>query len=254
MKEFSLKDKVAIITGASRGIGEAIATAYSGLGAKCVIASRKEDALNEAAQKIEAATGNRPLAIPAHVAKLDQLEHLVNATLETHGQIDILVNNAATNPVFGPALTCEEPAWDKIMSVNLKGPFFLAKLVAEQMKKRERGKIINMASVAGFRVMPGLGIYSMSKAGVIMMTKVLAFELGPFGIQVNAVAPGLVKTKFSQALWASEEILDEALKFQPLQRLLEPEDIVGAAVFLALPISDAITGEVITTDGGRSVV
>ncbi|HDH96553.1 MAG TPA: SDR family NAD(P)-dependent oxidoreductase, partial [Proteobacteria bacterium] len=176
MKEFSLEGRVAVITGASRGIGEAIAIAYSGLGAKCVIASRKEDALNEAAQRIEAATGNKPLVVPTHVAKLDQLEYLVNATLETFGQIDILVNNAATNPVFGPALMCDEAAWDKIMSVNLKGAFFLTKLVAEQMKKREYGKIINIASVAGFRVMPGLGIYSISKAGVIMMTKVLAFE------------------------------------------------------------------------------
>lgn len=254
MKEFSLKDKVAIITGASRGIGESIALAYSALGANCVLASRKEEALKEAATKIEAQTGKKPLIVPTHVANIEQLEYLVNATLENFGQIDILVNNAATNPVFGPALDCDEGAWDKIMSVNLKGPFFLTKLVSEQMKKRSYGKVINLASVAGYRVMPGLGIYSISKAGIIMMTKVLAFELGPFGIRVNAIAPGLVKTRFSQALWSSEEILKEAIKYQPLQRLLEPQDIVGAAVFLALPISDAITGQVITVDGGRNVI
>jgi len=254
MKEFSLKGKVAIITGASRGIGEAIAFAYSALGADCVLASRKEELLKETAAKIESQTGKKPLVIATHVAKSDQLAYLVNATLETFGQIDILVNNAATNPVFGPSLDCDEAAWGKIMDVNLKGPFFLTKLVSEEMKKRGYGKVVNLASVAGYRVMPGLGIYSISKAGVIMMTKVLAFELGSFGIRVNAIAPGLVKTKFSQALWSDDDILKEALKFQPLQRLLEPPDIVGAAIFLALPISDAITGQVFTVDGGRNLV
>jgi len=246
---FDLKDKVALVTGASRGIGRQIALGLAGRGADLVLAGRKIDPLKEVAAEIES-LGRQALPVSCHMGKTQDIAALVDAAKDKFGRVDILVNNAATNPVFGPSLLADEAVWDKIMAVNLKGPFFLCKAIAEDMKTRQGGKIINLSSVAGMQQAPGLGLYGISKAGVLMMTRVLAFELGTYGINVNCVAPGLVRTKFSQALWATEEILEEVLKTQPIKRIGEPEDIVGAVIYLASGASDFVTGTTIIVDGG----
>jgi NAD(P)-dependent dehydrogenase (short-subunit alcohol dehydrogenase family) len=186
------------------------------------------------------------------VGRIDEAAALPGKVKERFGRLDILINNAATNPVFGPVMHADPAAWDKIMDVNLKGPFFLAKAAMEIMREQGGGKIVNVASVGGIKSMPGLGVYCISKAGVIMMTKVCAAEWGAFGINVNAVAPTVFKTKLSQALWSSEEILGKVLDTQPIRRLAESRDIVGAILFLASDASSFITGQTIVLDGGTS--
>lgn len=252
LEKFRLDAKVVLITGASRGIGEAIATGFAEAGAKVIISSRKLEALDEVAHKIAKAGGDA-YPIAAHIGKLIDLENLAQRAKARWGGIDILVNNAATNPIYGPALDCDESAWEKIMSVNLKGAFFLSKLVAPSMEERGGGKIINMASVAGLSPMKGLGVYSISKAGLIMMTKVLAMELAPKNIRVNAIAPGVITTRFSEALWKDEKTSAEISKSIPMARFGAPDEIVGAALYLASDISSFTTGEVISVDGGASV-
>lgn len=252
LEKFRLDGKIALITGASRGIGEAIAIGFAEAGAKVILSSRKLEALDEVAHKI-AKAGGEAYPIPAHTGKLIDLENLVQRAKARWGGIDILVNNAATNPIYGPALDCDESAWEKIMSVNLKGAFFLSKFVAPIMEERGGGKIINMASVAGLSPMKGLGVYSISKAGLIMMTKVLAMELAPKNIRVNAIAPGVITTRFSEALWKDEKTAHEISKNVPMARFGAPEEIVGAALYLASDISSFTTGEIISVDGGASV-
>jgi NAD(P)-dependent dehydrogenase (short-subunit alcohol dehydrogenase family) len=196
---FDLTGKVALITGASKGIGEAIARIFAEYGAKVVISSRKQADLDELANDIKA-TGGECTGIAAHAGEINQLKLLVEKTVEIYGGIDILVNNAATNPVYGPSLDCSESAFDKIMQVNVKTPFELAKMIHPIMKARGGGSVINISSIAGHTPDPGLGIYSVSKASLNMLTKVLAKEWGEDSIRVNAICPGLIKTKFSQAL------------------------------------------------------
>lgn len=250
MIEFSLRDKVSIITGASRGIGRAIAVGFAEYGAKVVIASRKIENLQKVKEEIEN-KGAECLAIPAHAGKEEDLKNLVNKTIEKFGRIDILVNNAATNPVFGPIMDVEISAWDKIMEVNLRGYFLLSQLSAKIMMKQNKGCIINITSFAGIKPTPLLGVYSVSKAGVISLTKVLAQELAPYNIRVNAIAPGLVETKFSYALWGNEEILKIALQNIPMGRIAKSEEITGAAIFLASDVASYITGEVLVISGGQ---
>jgi dehydrogenase/reductase SDR family member 4 len=247
-----LTNRVAIVTGASRGIGAAIALRLAADGAKVVLASRKAEPLQEVADQIVAAGGEAKV-IATHMGKADQLKPLVDQTLEAYGKIDILVNNAATNPVFGPVMYCEEPALRKIFEVNMFGPFLLAKACLAPMQDAGYGKIINLTSTAAFRYAPMLGVYGMSKAALQMMTQTLAAEWGHFGIRVNAVAPGLVKTDFSAALWSSKDILDGALERQAIKSLAEPTDIVGAVSFLAGPDSDMITGQTLVVDAGGTV-
>lgn len=246
-----LKDQVAIITGGSRGIGLAIAEAYLREGAKVVIASRKQADLDEAAAHLKQQTGGDVLAIPTHTGQEDAVKALIQQTVDTFGKLDIVVNNAATNPHFGPMLTAEASHWDKIFEVNLKGYFFMIKYAAEQMKNG--GKIINMASIAG--IQPGfmMGVYSCSKAAVIMMTKSLAVELAPDHIRVNAIAPGFIKTKFSAALWTNDQLLEQLEQRTPQQRMADPDEIAGAAVFLASEESSFMTGETVVIDGGLTV-
>ena len=246
---FDLSGKVALVTGASRGIGKAIAVGLAKQGADVVLASRKADALEAVAEEVRA-TGRKALVVPTHMGKVEAVQALADAAVAEFGKVDILVNNAATNPVFGPTMFVGEDAFDKIVGVNLKGPFFLTQAIAAKMKETGGGKIVFISSTGGIRNAPGLGVYNMSKAAVIMMTKVLAFELGGEKINVNCIAPGLVKTKFSQALWSTEEILDKVLEMQPIKRIGDPEDIVGAVIFLASSASDFMTGETIVVDGG----
>jgi len=249
---FDLADKVAIITGGSRGIGRAIALAFAEAGAKVVVASRKSEGVEGVAAEI-VERGGTGLAVAAHVGAEDALTALVERTVETFGGVDILVNNAGTNPHFGPLVTASVAQWDKIIEVNLTGAFLLSQRVIPVMQERGGGKIINMASVAGVKPQSGMGIYSVSKAGLIMLTQVLAGELGASNIQVNAIAPGVIKTRFSSVLWQTPSISDAVLKNTPLGRLGEVEDVVGAALYLASPLSDFVTGAVLLIDGGSNV-
>jgi NAD(P)-dependent dehydrogenase (short-subunit alcohol dehydrogenase family) len=252
MDDFSLRGKVALIIGASRGIGEAIALRFSKAGAKVVVSSRKLESVQAVAEKIKAA-GGEALAVQAHVGRADDLAALVARTVETFGRVDVAVNNAATNPHFGPLLTADEGQVDKILDINLKGVWRGCKAVVPQMEQQGGGKIINIASLAGLKPAPGMGIYGISKAGVIMLTQVLAMDLGSCNIQVNAIAPGVVKTRFSQLLWETPEIAEPTLRHLPLGRFGEPEEVASLALYLAAPASNWVTGAVFVIDGGQSV-
>jgi len=245
-----LKDKVAVITGASRGIGQAIAEGYLREGARVVIASRKQEALDETAAELRQATGGEVLTVPTHTGDAAQCQALIARTLEAFGRVDVLVNNAATNPHFGPLLSADQGHWQKTFEVNVFGYFWLAKFAATAMQEIGGGKIINIASVVALQPGYMMGVYSCSKAAVLMMTKALAQELAPDNIQVNAIAPGFIKTKFSQALWSNPELLKRLEQSTPAGRMGEPEELVGAAVFLASSDSNFMTGEVMVVDGG----
>ncbi len=249
---FSLEGKIAIVTGGSRGIGRAIAEGFAEMGARVVLASRKAEDLEKVKSEIEAA-GGEAYVIPTHMGDMEGIRRLVEGTLEKYGTIDILVNNAATNPIFCGTAEVEEPAYDKIMDVNVKGVFFLTQQVGRVMCEKGSGSVINVSSEAAFCPTPFLGVYSMSKAAVNMLTKVFAQEWGPKGVRVNAIAPGLVKTHFSQALWGNEAILQAALNSIPLGRMAEPEEMVGLAIYLASDASRYMTGQVILIDGGREI-
>ncbi len=248
----NLTNKVALITGASRGIGQAIAEAYAAAGAKVVLASRKQEGVDAVAELIRA-QGGEALAVAAHTGDETAVQALISQATKAYGGIDILVNNAATNPHFGHILSAEDSHWDKILDVNVKGYFRVAKLCAESMKERGGGKIINMASVAGLEPQPMMGVYSVSKAAVLMLTQVLAAELAQFNIQVNAIAPGFVKTKFSAALWQNPMINEAVLKAIPQGRMAEPEELTGVALYLASDASSFTTGATFTIDGGQMV-
>lgn len=246
---FDLSSRVAIVTGASRGIGKAIAKTFALAGAKVVLSSRKQDALDDAAQEICAA-GGEAAGIAAHNGDKQALKALVEATAERYGRLDILVNNAATNPHFGTILEADDSFWRKTIDVNLMGNVWLSQAAVKQMRARGGGKIINVASIVGLNPGRYQGIYSVTKAGVISLTKTLATELGPDNIQVNAIAPGLVKTKFAQALWGNEDLLAQVLDRTPAGRIGQPDDIAGIALFLASSASDYTTGAVFVLDGG----
>lgn len=248
-----LENKVAIVTGASRGIGEAIARTYAKAGAKVVLASRKLDGLVEVQKKIEA-EGGEALAIACHTGMRDQIDALVAQTIERFGKVDVLVNNAATNPFFGPMMAIDEAAWDKTFEVNVKGYFHTTKAVVEHLQKRNApGAIVNVASVAGQMAMPLQGVYAMTKAAVISMTKTLAMELGSANIRVNAIAPGLVDTKFAAALTTNDEIRNMVLSRMALKQIAKPQDIAGIALLLASDQGSYFTGECVVCDGGWTI-
>jgi NAD(P)-dependent dehydrogenase (short-subunit alcohol dehydrogenase family) len=249
---FGLDGKVAVLTGASKGIGRAFAEAFAEEGAKVAISSRKGAVVEEVASEIKKA-GGEALAFQAHVGYQDQLEDMVKQVVEKWGRVDIAVNNAATNVHFGPLLTADEGQIEKIFDVNLKGYLRFCRTVFPHMKEQGSGKIINVSSVAGLRPNLNMGVYSITKAGVLMLTETLAKELGQYNIQVNAIAPGIIKTKFSQALWESESLMEEYESKTPLKRIGMPEDVVGAALYLASSASDWVTGTVMVVDGGAGV-
>lgn len=250
--DFSLQGKAAIVTGASKGIGKAIAVAFAKAGARVTVSSRSLEAVEQVAQEIRD-SGGEALAVAAHMGQAAQVEALAARSLEHWGRIDIAVNNAATNPHFGPLLTADEGQFEKILDVNLKGYFRLCRCVVPAMKEAGGGKIINLTSVAGLRPDPFMGAYSISKAGVIMLTKVLARELGEDNIQVNAIAPGVVKTKFSRVLWENEDLVTHLEQATPLRRIGVPEDVIGAAIYLASSASNWVTGTVLVVDGGYTL-
>jgi NAD(P)-dependent dehydrogenase (short-subunit alcohol dehydrogenase family) len=252
MDEFSLKGKVAVITGASRGIGRAIAELYAQAGAKMVVSSRKLPNVQEVADGIQAA-GGQALALQAHIGRTEDMQGMVTKTVEHFGRLDILVNNAAINPHFGPLLAADEGQWDKIMDTNVKGVFRACQAAAPMMQAQRSGKIINIISVSGLQPMPGLGLYGITKAAVLMLTKVLAMELGWANIQVNAIAPGVIKTRFSQVLWDSPQISEHILGRLPLGRFGEANEVAQMALFLAAPASDYVSGSVFLVDGGMSI-
>jgi NAD(P)-dependent dehydrogenase (short-subunit alcohol dehydrogenase family) len=250
--DFNLNGKVALITGASRGIGQAIAEAFAAAGASVVLSSRKQEALDVVAEKIEQQGGNA-LPIAAHTGDIAAIRAVVDRATAEYGGIDIAVNNAATNPHFGPILTSEESHWEKILDVNVQGYFRVVKACSESMRQRGGGKVINVASVAGLEPGPMMGIYSVSKAAVIMLTKVLATELAQDNIQVNAIAPGFIKTKFSSVLWQTPQLHEAIIKAIPQGRFAEPEELTGTALYLASSASSYTTGATFVVDGGQLV-
>jgi NAD(P)-dependent dehydrogenase (short-subunit alcohol dehydrogenase family) len=247
----SLEGKVAIVTGASRGIGEAIARAFVESGARVVLAARKPDALHQVATSL----GERAMAVPTHTGKESDCAALVAKAVERFGKVDVLVNNAATNPYFGPLLGIDMGAWDKTFEVNLKGYFFMAREVARHLQSRaeKAGSIIHMASITGLEAAPLQGVYGMTKAAVVSMTKTMAYELASSNIRVNAIAPGLVDTRFASAIVSNDEIVAEVVKKTPLGRYATPDEIAGAAVYLASDASSFTTGHTMVVDGGLTI-
>lgn len=250
LDKFRLDGKVALITGASRGIGRAIALGLAEAGADVVLASRKLPDLEAVAQEISQ-RGRKALAVPANVRHLPEIDNLVKKAADELHHIDILVNNAGTNPVFGSVFNIDEKAWDVTIGLNLKGYFFLSQAVGKVMRDKGGGSIINISSEDGIRPGLGVGVYSISKAGVIMLTQVLAQEWGQYNIRANAIAPGVVKTRFSEALWKNPVTRGAAEDSTALGRIAEPEEIVSAALFLASDASSYMTGQTIVLDGGH---
>lgn len=248
---FSLKDKVAIVTGASRGIGEAIARTFAENGAKVVLSSRKQDSLDSVASSIRASGGDA-LPIACHTGKMEMIDSLVDRVMKKYGKIDILVNNAATNPYFGDMLNISESEYDKTFEVNTKGYFFMAQKVGKIMVEQKRGSIVNIASIAGLRGPTLQAVYGMTKAAVILMTKAYANELGPFGVRCNAICPGLTETHFAKVLIETEAIYNVAIERIPLKRHAKPIEIAGAALYLASDASSYTTGSIIVVDGGST--
>lgn len=246
--DFSLAGKTVIVTGGSRGIGRAIAIGMGEAGANVVIGARKPESLEEATKAVEA-TGAKALGVVTNVRDMDSLSNLVAEAKRAFGRVDVLVNNAGTNPVHGPAATIDERAWDAVMNTNLKAVFFLSKLAREAILEHgEGGSVINISSTGGLRAGSGLGVYSISKAGLLMLTRVLASEWGADGIRVNSIAPGVIETEFSRPLW--DKPGGGATGGKGLGRIGTPEEIAGAAVYLASPAASFITGATILADGG----
>ncbi len=247
-----LEGKVAVVTGASRGIGRAIALAYARAGARVVLASRRQEAVDAVAEEIRG-DGGEALAIAAHAARPVDVQAMVARAVEMYGGIDIAVGNAATTPHFGPLLDAEPVLWDKTFELNVKGCALLAQTTVPHMRRRGAGSLVFVASIAGLRPWPGLGLYSVSKAAVLQMTRVLAQELGPEKIRVNAIAPGLIETQFSAVLYQPPGARAEREREIPLGHLGAPEDVAGIAVYLASPASAFTTGGVFVVDGGQSI-
>jgi NAD(P)-dependent dehydrogenase (short-subunit alcohol dehydrogenase family) len=249
----SLENKVAIVTGASRGIGEAIARCFAANGAKVVIASRKMEGLQAVAESINA-SGGTAFAVAAHTGKEAECAALVAAAVNKFGKVDILVNNAATNPHFGPLVDVDEGAWDKTFEVNLKGYFWMTREVVKHLRDREApGSIIHVASVAGLVASPLQGVYAMTKAAVLSMTKTLAYELAANKIRVNAIAPGFVDTKFAAAVLKNDTLLEEVMRITPMKRYGQPDEIAGGALYLASDSASYLTGHALVIDGGMTI-
>ena len=250
---FDLAGRVAIVTGGSRGIGGAIAEALAEHGADVVISSRKQNDLDAEAERINALHSDRVTAVAAHAGRPEDLERLVAAVMERHGRIDILVNNAGTNPYAGPLIEAEVSAWDKTFEVNVRGYFILSQLVYRAWMSAHGGSIVNVASTGGLRPGLGLGVYRVTKAAVAFMTRQLAREIGS-NVRVNAVAPGLIKTRFAEALWGNEDVLSRILAPNPTGRIGTVEEVANAVLFLVSDAASYVNGEVMIVDGGGGEV
>lgn len=246
---FQLDGKVALVTGASKGIGEAMARGLAEFGASVVISSRKQDAVDAVAKSFTS-DGLEATGIAANMSSIEDIHNLVDKIVEAYGGLDIIINNAAVNPIFGPIQNTDERAFDKIIDVNLKGPFELCKKAYPVLKQRGGGSIIHISSIGGLTPEAGIGIYSVSKAAIINLTQAMAQDWGGDNIRVNAICPGLIKTKFSEALWNNAEILERFLKHIPLGRAGTPDDVAGLAVFLASDAAAYCSGGVYLVDGG----
>ena len=246
---FDLKGRVALVTGASRGIGEAIAKAYAERGARVIVSSRKQEGCEAVAGAIVAAGGDA-VAMACHIGDMEALAKIFAAVQERYGRLDVLVNNAATNPYYGHVLDTDLGAFQKTVDVNIRGYFFASVLGGRLMRAGGGGSIINIASVNAIRPGPLQGIYSVTKGAVLNMTKAFARECGPEGIRCNAILPGLIRTKFAGTLISDEQQLQHYVGNNPLRRVGEPQDLAGAAVFLASDASSYVTGEFLVVDGG----
>lgn len=249
---FDLSDKVAIVTGSTKGIGRAIAEALALAGAKVVISSRKPDKCEEVAGAIRS-EGLQATAIACHIGKREDVEHLVAETTKRFGKIDILVCNAAVNPYYGPMSGLSDEAFTKVIDSNVRSTFWLCNLVIPEMAERKEGSVIIVSSIGGLKGSVHLGMYAISKAADFQLARNLAVEWGPQNIRVNCIAPGLVRTDFARTLWENDELRTRAEATTPLRRIGEPEDIAGAAVFLASRAGAWTTGQVIVIDGGVTI-
>ena len=247
--KFRLDGRVAIVTGASKGIGAAIAHAFAEAGAGVVVSSRRQDAVDMVASEI-VAKGGTAIGVAAHAGEPIDLERLVEATMEQFGRIDVVVNNAATNPAFGPLLEATDDLFDKVMNVNLRGPLTLSRIAHPYLAASGRGSIVNISSVEGLSPSEGLALYSVSKAALISLTGAMAREWGGAGIRVNAICPGLIQTKFSAALWKNETIRQSFLAHVPSGRMGQPDEIAALALFLASDAGSYCTGGTYVADGG----
>jgi len=247
---FELEGKVAIVTGASKGIGLSIAQGLAEYGAKVLISSRSQESLDLVAKELSD-DGLKVFPFACHVGDENQRKDLVKKTIDTYGRIDILVNNAAINPVHDSIEKMSSEVYDKILNVNLKAAFDLSNLCFPYLKKDKEGAIINIASVEGLKPSFGLGLYSITKAALIMLTQVQAKEWGKYGIRSNAICPGLIKTKFSSALWQNEKLKKQIEKHLPAGRVAEPIEMSGLAVYLSSSAGSYTTGGIYTADGGH---
>jgi NAD(P)-dependent dehydrogenase (short-subunit alcohol dehydrogenase family) len=249
---FDVAGKVALITGSSRGIGRAIAERMAEMGAKVVISSRKADACEDVANAIRA-KGGKAIAHAASISDRGALQGLVDRTIDEWGRIDVLVCNAAVNPYFGPLLNITDDAFDKIMASNVRSNIWLCQMVIPQMAERREGSVIVISSIAGLKGNTTLGAYGISKAADFQLVRNLAVEYGPSNIRVNAIAPAIIRTDFARRLWEDPEIYARAIKAYPLRRIGEPDEIAGAAIFLASRAGAFMTGQVLTIDGGMTI-
>ena len=249
MPDFNLGGRVAIVTGGSRGLGAAIAEGLVEQGALVVLVARKQEDLDAQAARLNALRPDSTIGIAAHAGRPEALQELVDGVIARYGRIDILLNNAGTNPYFGPLIDCDLTAWDKTFEVNLRGYLALTQLCWRAWMSEHGGAVLNVASTAGVRPALGLGPYGVSKAGVVMLTRQLAKELGG-KVRVNCIAPGLFKTRFAEALWSSEEILGRVLAENPMGRIGDPPEIAGTAVFLVSDAANYVNGQVLVVDGG----
>jgi NAD(P)-dependent dehydrogenase (short-subunit alcohol dehydrogenase family) len=254
LSTFSLQGKNAIVTGGSRGIGKAIAVGFARAGAKVAVTSRKVNDLEATAAEI-AAFGGEALVVQSHLGKMDEIQKMVDTVKNAFGCVDILVNNAGASPAMAGVLDSDERLWETIMNLNLKGLYFTSQAVARLMKEQRGGKIINIASIDGFKPEPHVSVYSISKAGVRMITKAFAMELAPFNIQVNTIAPGAITTKMMDSHWfhlspeEAKTAKEAVAKLTPMGRIGDPDEIVGAAIFLASDASSYTSGAEILIDG-----
>lgn len=253
MSLFSLAGKTAIVTGSTRGIGRAIAEAFAAHGAKVAISSRKEDQCRDVAASINAVHPGAAIAVAANISSKEALQGLVDKTRAAFGRVDILVCNAASNPYYGPLAGINDEQFRKILENNILSNHWLIQMVAPEMIERRDGSIIIVSSIGGFRASATLGAYTISKAADLQLARNCAVEYGRFNVRTNCIAPGLIRTDFARALWENPEAEAAFRTSHPMRRMGEPQDLAGAAVFLAAPASSYVNGQTIVVDGGSTI-